>query len=162
MSDSHQKSHLTTPIRRLKINSVILNSLIMVLACASLSGCAVKELYEGEQGEDISNIQLGMQRSEIEALLNSPLRCWEPEVEITYCIYEYDAGRPPRKADAMAMLFMDVVSVGTFEFFWMVDDRVETYARTTARIIISYDSEEVVLGIFDEFALLPPEGRSNQ
>jgi hypothetical protein len=71
------------------------------------------------------------------------------------------AGRPPNMAAAAAAVILDLVTVGIFEFVAAIKEATRPLDHITyGRIVISYDNRDVVLGIFDEFDELPPDGRS--
>jgi hypothetical protein len=62
---------------------------------------------------------------------------------------------------------MDVMTLGMPEVIWVLPESMgkspKPYMdaqRTSARVVISYDDRDLILGIFDEFEELPPDGRS--
>jgi hypothetical protein len=79
---------------------------------------------------------------------------------------------PPRGTlgDAVAFGLMDVVSLGLFEAFEALanargDSRsISKYMEdqhTKTRLVVSYDDQDIILGIFGEFDELPSDGRSS-
>ena len=61
---------------------------------------------------------------------------------------------------------MDIVSLGLWEVIFGIveftkgEDPFPCSQRTTDRVTIAYDDRDVILGIFDELAELPADGRS--
>jgi hypothetical protein len=143
----------------------LLGWLSIITMVSVLTGCSVVWYAAGEKGVDVTTIQPDVTRAEAEAILGKLLRSWTSPIGVLYCIYEYDSGRPPRKGDAAAVLIANIISLGTFDLFWTLDKKdkdmeKQGYGRTTARVVISYDHDDIVLGVFGEFDDLPPDGRS--
>jgi len=124
------------------------------------TGCFAVKLAKGEKGTDVTGIQPGVTRANAEAILGPPVREWTSSTGIRYTTYYYDAGLPPNMPDAAAAVIMDVISVGLFELFWAIDKKPWILDHHTDVVVISNDDRAVVLGIFDEFDELPPDGRS--
>lgn len=136
--------------------SRLILSLVLILATPA---CSAVDIARGESGLDVSGIQPGITRAEVENLLGTPQRTWVSEQGIRYATYEFDAGVAGEGAGgAAAAIFMDVATVGVWELFW--PSMKKDQPRTTGRVVISYDDRDVVLGLFDEFDELPPDGRS--
>jgi hypothetical protein len=145
--------------------------LLLILALAWVcAGCTVAQLAAGDKGTDITKIQPGRTRTEAEAVIKDPIREWKSSSGVTYRTYQYDSGRPPGVADAVAFGLMDVVSLGLFEAFEALanatgDSRsISKYMEdqhTKTRLVVSYDDQDIILGIFGEFDELPPDGRSS-
>jgi hypothetical protein len=144
--------------------------LLLVSALAWMCiGCTVAQLAAGDKGIDVTKIQPDGTRSEAEALLEDPIREWKSSSGVTYRTYQYDSGRPPAVGDAVAFGLMDVISFGLFEAFEALanatgDSRsIRKYMddqHTRTQVVVSYDDQDVILGIFDEFDELPTDGRS--
>jgi hypothetical protein len=126
-----------------------------------LTGCFAVKLAKGEKGTDVTGIQPGVTQANAEAILGHPVRKWTSSTGIRYTTYYYDAGLPPNMPDAAAAVIVDLITVGIFELVvainepkpWILDHHTDV-------VVISYDNRAVVLGIFDEFDELPPDGRS--
>lgn len=144
----------------------LLGWLSIITMVSVLTGCSAVWYATGEKGVDVTTIQPDITRVEAEAILGKPLRSWTSPTGVLYCIYEYDSGRPPRKGDAVAALIVNIISLGTFDLFWTFMEsgkdfeEKQGYGRTTARVVVSYDHQDIILGVFGEFDELPPDGRS--
>jgi hypothetical protein len=116
----------------------------------------------GEKGADVTAIQPGVTRAKAEAILGQPVREWIAPTGIRYTIYSYDAGRPPRMFFAVAYLFLDLSTVGISELMIASnEEKPPALDHITDRVVLSYDARDVILGLFDEFDTLPPDGRSS-
>ncbi len=143
----------------------------IIIIVIVLTGCTVADYAAGEKGVDVSNVQPGITRAEVEAVLGEPVRSWTSSTGVFYCTYEYDSGRPPIPSEVAAHLFMDIATLGFWELIWPsikqetpkgydepydYDDKY----RTTDTVLISYDNQDIIIGVFGEFDELPPDGRS--
>jgi hypothetical protein len=148
-----------------------LPALLSILALASICArCTVAQLASGEKGIDVTKIQPGLTRSEAEAVLGPSIKKWKSPSGVTYRIYQYDSGRPPNVSDAAGAALMDIMTLGLLEVFMALQQSMgqsqilwKDYMdkqRTTGRVVISYDDQDVILGVFDEFEELPTDGRS--
>lgn len=132
--------------------------LALVLACAS---CSVIRLGSDEPGADISVVARGAQRTQVEGALGVPVREWRNANGVDFRTYEYDAGREGSIGDASAAAFLDVATVFLWELFFVLDPEPFLRGRrSTGRVVVSYDADGVALGAFDEFAVLPADGRA--
>ena len=143
------------------VASRVLGCVLALILSAGGAGCAVVRVARGEPGVDVRSVQPGVARTEAEAILGPPLRQWVSATGIRYCTYEYDAGRPPSVGEAVGWVILDVVMFGIFELvaLWMPPEKVFG-KNSSARLVLSYDERDVVLGVFNEFDELPPDGRS--
>ncbi len=135
----------------------------IIIIVVVLTGCSVVDYAAGEKGVDVSFVHPGITKVEVEAILGKPVRSWTSPTGVFYCTYEYDSGRPPIPSEAGAMLFMDIATLGLWEVFWpsiKKDISFDNIARTTATVLVSYDHQDIILGVFGEFDELPPDGRS--
>ena len=143
------------------IGPLILPALAILLMVSFSTGCFAVKLAKGEKGADVTAIQPGVTRANAEPILGPPVREWTSSSRIRYTTYYYDAGRPPNMPDAVGVGILDLVTVGIFEFVVAINEATRPLDHITyGRIVISYDNRDVVLGIFDEFDELPPDGRS--
>jgi hypothetical protein len=137
--------------------------ILMLLQC----GCVVVQVARGKPGVNAEHLHSGIKRVDVESLLGNPVKQWVANKNIKYCVYEYNGGRVPSIANAFAFAFMDLATGGIIEVVGLVHylagkdlfagDSIYYISR---RILISYDDNDNVLGIFEEFANLPPDGRS--
>lgn len=134
---------------------------MLVLLIAAATGCTVSKFATPVEGKDVTTVQPGNTREQVEALLGLCTREWDSETDVHYCMYEYDAGYPGDKAGAALWSVMDVMSLGLFELYSEIDDWDPTKGQhLKSRVIVSYDSQGTVMGVFDEFAVLPDDGKS--
>jgi hypothetical protein len=133
------------------------------------SGCTVAQFAAGDNGVDLTAVQPSITQAHAEAVLGPAVNEWKATSRVIYRVYEYDAGRAPRIADAVAFGIMDVISLSLREAFEALanatgDSRsMKRYIdehRTTARVVISCDENDVIFGVFDEFEELPVDGRA--
>ena len=97
----------------------------------------------------------------MQAIVGSPLREWTTVAGIRYGVYSYDGGRTGSVADASAMLLMDVISAGLFEFFMLLGMDGFERSGLPKQMAIAYDSRDLVVGVFDDFGdfeVLPVDG----
>ncbi len=130
-----------------------------------LAACGVADKLEPLAGTDVRPLRVGVPRAEAERVLESPFRQWSSEHGVSYALYEFDEGATPNYGDAVGIAIMDVITLGLFELFYALDPEGTFQARhdrTTGRVVVAYDEAGVVLGLFDEFAVLPPDGRSTE
>lgn len=143
------------------IGPLVLPTLMVLLLVFFSTGCFAVKMAKGEKGPDVTGIQPGVTRANAEAMLSPPIREWTSSTGIRYTTYSYDAGRPPNMSETAAVVFMDVLTVGIFELILATREQQPwTLDHIMERIVISYSDRAVVLGIFDEFDELPPDGRS--
>lgn len=133
----------------------------LLIASLALSSCSVHRALQGTPGADISTVQRGITRDQVEACLGTPVRTWTTVTGVHYDIYMYDGGIPPNASDASALLFLDVISVGLTELFIQLDPTALNGPRKVTRIAVAYDSGDRVIGVFDDigdFESLPEDG----
>ena len=138
------------------------------LGTANLLGCTSTAALRGEPGVDIGALKPGLLRRETEAILGPPVREWTTSSNVRYCIYRYDAGVPPSKGDAVAMGFLNVISLGLFELYEatgvtdLSHPSEDDFRRIWGQIAISYDTDEHIVGLFrdcGDLDVLPDDGR---
>lgn len=132
--------------------------LILLLVC-SLSGCYAMKLAKGEKGINVTILQPGVTRAKAETILGHPVRSWA-SAGIRYATYEYYAGTPPRPSDAVAIVFLDLLTLGMPEIMDGLGRPLPNIYGIRGRMVLSYDNRDVTRGIFDEFVELPPDGQS--
>ncbi len=138
-------------------NGTVRACLLIVAAMWLAAGCSAAMLATGEKGVNVSAIQPGQTRDLAAMLLGATKREWVSVTGIRYRAYEYDTGRPRDIIRAFPVAMLSYLTIGIAEFFLIPAIEKE---RTSARVVLSYDDREVILGIFDEFDDLPPDGKS--
>lgn len=145
--------------------SGFLQPLSWITALLILSGCTVITAASREKGVDPSAIQPGVSRVEAETILGNPIRQWTSETGVRYRLYTYDDGHRPDPGLAAVFMFMNGITLGLHEVFAVITPAGKIVTRDANRrtfvpVVVSYNEEEIVLGIFDEFANLPADGVS--
>lgn len=133
------------------------------IMAAALQGCAVQRAWEGEPGQDLSSLKPGMTLDQVEAVVGPSDREWFTSLGVHYRLYRYDAGIPPDKSDAGAILFLDLISLGMVEVMDAVSVGTFQGRREVHDLAVSYDLFDVALGIFtgvDTTTVLPEDGRN--
>jgi hypothetical protein len=135
----------------------------LVAALPALSCCTVAEFAAGRPGTDLTPVHAQASKEDIETVIGEPERCWTNETSIEYCLYEVDAGRDSQPGNALIMLTLDIITLGTWElmavFFQTGLEKDEFYGGAdTRRIIVSYGEADAALGLFGEFDPLPEDG----
>lgn len=139
----------------------------MLGALVGLGSCAVMYAASGEPGLDISGLKPGATREQVEAVVGSPVNQWSTSQGVRYRLYKYYGGRRPDAADAAALLFLDIGSLGLNELFLGLEDKtMKNWGETRKRyplMAVAYDMQDIVIGVFpevDQFTALPPDGRA--
>lgn len=134
------------------------------ISMAALQGCAVHKVWKGEPGDDLSSLRPGMTLEQVEAVVGTSDREWYTSLGVRYRLYRYDAGIPPNKSDAGAILFLDVISLGMVEVIEAAtDESFTTKPHEVHDLAVSYDHRDVAIGIFtgvDTSTVLPEDGRN--
>lgn len=126
-----------------------------------LSGCAVAKIAEGRNGEDMSALKIGAPRTVVESQLGDPALEWKGDRGVTYAVYEFDRGVPPKPGLAAFGVFVDVATLGLFELLFAGADDDKIFGPSEdGRVLVSYGPDFRILGLFNEFDALPPDGRS--
>jgi hypothetical protein len=120
------------------------------------------QLAVGEKGVDLTKIQPGVTRANAETLLGPAVKEWVSPTGIRYATYNFDAGRPPRIVQAVLFLTGGPMPelVYLVRYFSGTINDAPFFERIMDRIVIAFDDRDVVLGLFNEFDPLPPDGRS--
>ena len=127
------------------------------------AGCAVVLIATSREGTDVCAVKPQATREDVEKILGSCLRQWESKSGIRYCKYEYDGGYSGSLGGAAAFAAIDILSLGMTEAVVATSgtDAATVVGGKIGRIIVSYDNDDTVLGVFEEFAVLPDDGRSS-
>jgi hypothetical protein len=145
----------------METKSVKLIVLVLIASFHIFSGCSVARLAVGKDGKDVSRIQVGTSREETESALGKQVKEWRSDTGVLYCTYEYDLGCKPAPGYAFVSLFMDVATLGIWEGF-LSSKLDEVCDHDFNRVLISYDAQDRIIGLFREFDSLPPDGRSTK
>lgn len=132
-----REARVAALIRYIRMSLVLRNALLpllILIMVSSSTGCYPMKLAKGDKGVDVTSIQPGVTRMKAETALGPPMRRWV-STSIRHATYEYKLGLVP--------------------YHLPIGDQ---YIRD--RIVLSYDDRDVILGIFNEFDDLPPNGRS--
>lgn len=135
----------------------------LLLVCLMTTGCTVVAALQDVPGTDVSSVRPGADRHTVETIVGPPFREWSTGAGIRYCVYSYDGGRPGSGADASAMLIMDVISAGLFEFFILLGTDGFERSGLPKQMAVAYDGSDRVVGVFDDFGdfeALPADGTS--
>jgi len=139
--------------------------LALIAAAGLLSGCTVIKSARRVPGVDPTPIQPGVSRTEAEALLGESIKQWTSETGIRYRLYRYDDGHRPDLGLAGVFIFLNTITLGLHEVFAVITPEGKALAggtnrRTFVPVIVSYNEADIILGVFDEFAVLPADGIS--
>ena len=140
----------------------VLETVFGIFLAALISACAVVDTATGEKGEDTRSIRPGIMQVQVEAVLGTAVKEWISKDGIRYSVYEFDAGKPAAGDTAAAVAAADVLTMGIFELVLALPDSGPVVDRHTSRVVVSFDKDNTVLGLFDEFDELPPDGRSTK
>jgi len=140
--------------------------LVIAGALMPLAGCTVAEVTRSEPGIDVSAVGPGATRAQIEAIVGEAQREWTTPLRVRYRLYRYYAGRQPAPADVLAVVLLEVATLGLYEGIRRVDPESAQHDVTAeARyrwMAVSYDESDVAIGVFqgvDQFTALPADGR---
>ncbi len=136
------------------------SKLIILCFILFLSSCLAVSILNGKPGLDVSFIGPGISKGDVEKVVGPPKSQWKTSLGITYCVYKYDGGVLPSKADATAIVFMDLITVGLCELFFAFEAFPEN--RVSDQMAVSYDVNDLVIDVFDHFGdfdELPANGK---
>lgn len=140
-------------------------SLVIALAIGACTGCYATKVWQGDKGDDVAALQPGVTRATAEAVLGAPMRAWTASTNIRYATYEYYAGTPGSSRGFILTIFsFGVIEIGYALNLVQYPDPgpMGRWMMVWDRVVLAYDQRDVILGIFDEFDDLPPDGRSGQ
>jgi hypothetical protein len=105
-----------------------------------------------------------MTLAQVEAVVGTSDREWYTPLGVRYRLYRYDAGIAPDKADAGAILFLDVISLGMIEVMEAVSEGGFTAEPHEFQdLAVAYDTHDVAIGVFTDVGpatVLPEDGRN--
>jgi len=158
-------------MKRMQTNAMVGKSVVReavsccvaVMLGLALSGCVAAKVAGGKDGADMSAITIGSARADVEARLGEPIRHWRGDSVVSYAVYEFDKGVPARPGRAAAVVAVDVLLLGLLEVMFVDAKDEQIYGPSVrARVLVSYDKKARVIGLFNEFDKLPPDGRSHR
>jgi hypothetical protein len=131
-----------------------------VIACFLAAGCAPVEIATSEPGDDVSAVVPRSVRADIEKILGEPVREWSYSDDVCFVLYQYDGGYHGDLGSAAIFAIFDILTLGLFELFFLIDD-IDWHegSHEMLRMVVSYDKNNTVLGVFGEYAILPEDGR---
>ena len=141
--------------------------LVAALLAASLDGCIALPVARGCPGSDAIAPKLvpGVPRAVIEELAGAPIRERHGDGGVVFRLYEYQ--HPGAREGSLSLACMvavgDVMTAFILELVVLVKPQMDNWCANrpvARRVYVSYDAAEVSLSTFDEFAVLPPDGRA--
>lgn len=145
-------------------DSQLRSVLLVLLTTLFIAGCSIPAALKGRPGADTSVVAKGSMRDDIEEAIGTPEREWQSIEGVTYCFYEFDGGIKPFSGRAIGWSLYDIATFGGLELAAAIDgndtftDPDSLLGADRASLIISYDAEGAVLGVFNEGDQLPPDG----
>ena len=134
--------------------------------CTLMTSCVAVDAAKGRPGVNLEEVQQGATREQVEGIVGAPTRTWTNDVGTTFGSYVVDAGRAGKLfgwEGAATVIAVDILTFGLIE--WVSPPRSDEDARDaflggaeSRTIIIAYDEDGFVLGVFDEFDVLPADG----
>ena len=149
---SKRRPHRTSSAS-VRWSSLLVAALLAVLG----TGCSAVELAKGRPHVDSSSLAPGVPRADVEARLGAPKRSWVSAEGVRYSLYAFDTGVLPNPVEAYRALILDIYYLGLPELLG-----TPKYNADTFRVVVSYDANDVALGLFDEHETLPTDGRSDR
>ena len=160
-------------------SGIPLEWLIAVFLLATLAACSANRYLTGLDIPNLAALQPGISKKEAEVILGKPERTWITDLGIEYDVYATYVGSKPRPGAAAALVLMDVGTVGVLETVPAVMEKkceesypehgklyyecvTPIYGMKMVNVLVSYDKNNVVLGLFNEFDQLPLDGRSTK
>jgi hypothetical protein len=138
-------------------------SLLIAMAIAAANGCSTVYMATGDKGADVTAVVPGASAQSVRDALGEPIREWRNERDVVFRLYEFDGGRAGHPGYALVSGLISVASLGLWEILMtkVIENEKRTgIGRTRIRLVVSYDREASVLGVFDEFDDLPADGRN--
>jgi hypothetical protein len=124
------------------------------------AGCAVVRAARGEPGTDVSIVAPGTPRTAIEERVGAPLHEWRSGTGVDFRTYRYDPGYAGSFGDAAGIAFLDVITLFVGEVICFFRPEALHVPNKGARVVVAYGADGVALGAFDEYAVLPADGRA--
>ena len=134
-----------------------LSLLVAALLAVHGTGCSVVELAKGRPFVDLSSLAPGVPRAEVEARLGAPERSWASAEGVRYSLYAFGTGVHPAPTEAVGAALLDIYYLGLPELLGTPEYNADEF-----RVVVSYDANDVALGLFDEHETLPTDGHSDR
>jgi len=130
-----------------------------------LAGCVANRMAQRQWRIDPTGLEPGAERNTVEMQLGRPVHEWDLRSGVHCASHEFVAGRLDNAGDAALMGAIDVATPGLFTG---VDSLTQgsvskhdlVVRRHVERVVVTYGSAGRALGLFDEYARLPPDGVS--
>jgi hypothetical protein len=138
--------------------------LLIALAVAGSYGCSTVYMATGDSGVDVTSVVAGASAVSVRNALGEPVREWRNDRDILFRLYEFDGGRAGHPGYALVSGLFSVASLGLWEILMtkVIENEKRTgIARTRIRMVVAYDRDDSVLGVFEEFDELPADGRKS-
>ncbi len=137
-------------------HSFLISAFLVVLT----TGCSAVDMAKGRPHVDASSLAPGVSRTEVEARLGQSKRNWTTAEGVRYSLYEFGMGTLPRPADAVMVAMFSLYTLGLLELIH--EAKPPASKGDDFQVVVSYDANDVVLGLFDEHETLPIDGRSDR
>ena len=129
------------------LNMQIVTIVPMILIALVVSGCAANMAANGKNGPEMAVVKRQNMRADVERMLGTPVETVSNSNGELVQLYIAEAHTEPSAARAVGHAFMDVASLGFWEF---VGGPMEAYIGRRQRVIVCYDEEDRVMLITDE------------
>ena len=117
-------------------------SLLVLIGSLIVHGCSVKDATFGKERTDVSQIQVGSSRGEVEELLDAPIDAFEcPRGTRTKYVYDRFLSAEPDLGAAVGSAVFSLFTIGLTERFFYCHEKCQ---RGVLEIVFD-DSDSVVL-----------------
>lgn len=126
-----------------------------------LGGCIVAESLHTAPPTQLAVLKPGSTGAEAAKLLGEPMRTWRPNEQVVYRLYPYKRALKVSYTSLTGGVVMDVITLGGFELLMPLGEKEGDLHRrpSVARVWISFDSTDHLLGVFQEMDELPEDGK---
>ena len=152
-SDCSERQPNCTSSASVRWLSLLVAALLVVLG----TGCSAVELAKGRPFIDLSSLAPGVPRAEIEARLGAPEQSWISAEGVRYSLYAFGTGVHPAPTEAVRAAMLDIYYLVLPELL-----RTPNINADEFRVVVSYDANDVALGLFDEHETMPTDGHSDR
>jgi hypothetical protein len=119
-----------------------------------LAGCTVSQALKTTPGTDLSLLQPGTPRSQVEALLGAPIKELKTKGGVRYRTYHFFEASKPSGTLALANAGLDVVTVGMWELVAEKSGYFDNRPRGQV-LAVTYDDRDQVIDVFPDFNFIP-------
>ncbi len=113
-----------------------LSFLLVIAVGLGSQGCAVGMAMNGTKDPDLTVLQEGASRAEVELQLGPALSDITLPIGNHYCTYEYSLGNEPSAGRTVGHVFLDVLTVGLWE---IVGTPIEMAAANTEDFTVTVE-----------------------